>query len=258
MERIYDFARAYTSGGIFEGHILQQSEADDIHKTSFRNIQGDSNRTASKPRDYIFATMPQFHWYHPPTNTKQMSFSNIFVDLYRQAFHSGHAFVPRITRSMIDSSAPGNGGEVGWEVSQVQPEPTCLGDFLKLLGQRLPDEVHSPVDYVHLTAGVAVFNLANAHADAVLMLIETSISFSRSTWQKSHRGGELSKYGSYPREDWQMDSLENTGSFPEGPRRCFSAGATLLQLARMILDQMCCAMQLIHLHPSREEDWIFF
>jgi hypothetical protein len=65
----------------------------------------------------------------------RMPFDSIFADLHHQAVSAGHPFVCRITRSMTD---PGNCYtlEEAWQLSLHQPEPACLGDFLKLLGRR--------------------------------------------------------------------------------------------------------------------------
>src|SRR6202022_2934683 len=109
--------------------------------------------------------MPQFPWYHYPLEAEQMEFSDIFMDLYKQASGAGHAFACRITQSMTDPRAS---TENAWLPSVEQPEPRCLGDFLKLLGQRLP---RTP-DNIHFTTTVNIIEIPDDQPNLVLELIE--------------------------------------------------------------------------------------
>jgi hypothetical protein len=206
LEGIYSFIRAYVDGGTIERPRPPERDAtEDINTGMFREIQLSSNRCATMPRDYIFATMPQFPWYHYPLEAEQMEFSDIFMDLYKQASRAGHAFTCRIIRSMTDPKAS---PENAWLPSLEQPGPGCLGDFLKLLGQRMPSKTPDGPDNVHLTTIVHIIDVPNASPDTVLALIESAMRFSEQTWRESHRGGELSKYGSFPRDGWELNFID--------------------------------------------------
>jgi hypothetical protein len=135
---IANFIRAYINCETISKPkaVPNRSLTDDIHTGDFRKTMLVSMRTASKARDYIFSTMPQFDWYNPPKNAKSMSFNEIFLDLCQQTKGTGHAFAYRIPRSLTDSKSASNYSENAWLPSPDQPEPKCLGDFLKLLGQR--------------------------------------------------------------------------------------------------------------------------
>lgn len=126
--------RAYiTQTTISTGSLRHRGNDKDIYSDRFHPLHQLSDRRASKPRDYIFATMPQFLWYHYPQNAEKMSWSEIFIDFWKQATNSGHGFICRFTKGMTDPNAKAN----AWEPSSEQPGLQCLGDFLKLLGQRI-------------------------------------------------------------------------------------------------------------------------
>ncbi|KAJ9642873.1 hypothetical protein H2199_004394 [Coniosporium tulheliwenetii] len=208
LKGIESFIRAYVDGGtIVRSKPLERDDTEDIHTGTFRAVQLASNRSASKPRDYIFATMPQFPWYHYPAGAEQMSFGDIFVDLYEQASRAGHASACRITRSMTDLEANADPNNA-WLSSAQQPEPACLGDFLKLLGQRLPSKTPGDPDNVHLTTVVYVVELTGQPPNTVIGVIESAMRFSQMVWQTSHKGGELSKYGSFPSSSWELNILD--------------------------------------------------
>jgi hypothetical protein len=102
---IEDFIRAY----VFQGTVKKEKEGiramdENIYARKFWYMHLASKRSASKLRDYIFATMPQFPWYHYPSDAENMSFETIFVDFYEQACSAGHQFSCLITRSMIDAN----------------------------------------------------------------------------------------------------------------------------------------------------------
>ena len=136
-----------------------------------------SNREASKSRDYIFATMPQFLWYHYPQDAVNMQFGDIFIDFYNQSASAGHGFSSLITRSMVESNTVYD-GEDAWKPGLDQPEPKCLGDFLKLLGQPLQSMSTSNTTTelaqnltasIHVTALVSVEDLPRLGGDLVIL-----------------------------------------------------------------------------------------
>jgi len=203
-----EFIRAYVQGGIISRpKPPPRDDTEDIHTGIFRMVQLASNRRASMPRDYIFATMPQFPWYHYPVKAEKMPFSAIFVDLHVQAVRNGHSFAPRITRSMIEKDYSGTNDDA-WLPSKEQPEPKCLGDFLKLLGHRIPTEIQGGLNPVHLTTKVMIRGIEDLDPNSILELIESSMRFSQRTWQLAHKGGELSKHGSFPSTGWELDPVD--------------------------------------------------
>lgn len=183
------------------------STNDDIHTGDFRKMLLVSSRTASKARDYIFSTMPQFEWYDPPKNAKYMTFNEIFLDLYRQTKDTKHGFAYRILRFLTDPKSVHN-VEEAWLPSLQQPEPRCLGDFLKLLGQRFAGKHSLDADDLHSTSPVMVVENIDDHYQQVLDVIEKSMKLSRQRWEESHKGGELSRYGNFPDPSWEHDSLD--------------------------------------------------
>jgi hypothetical protein len=140
-----EFFKAYMhQGTIARPRAPLRTFKEDIFSNSFVMTHSYSNRKASEPRDYIFATMPEFPWYQYPKNAPNMTFNDIFQDLYKTAVKNGHGFTCRITESMV----PGRNTNAKalhdwWIPSLKQPDPTCLGDFLKLLGSRTetPDAI---------------------------------------------------------------------------------------------------------------------
>lgn len=135
-----------------------------------------------------------------------MTFSAIFMDLYKQASKAGHSFEPKILQAMTDADAhEGN----AWLPSDDQPEPACLGDFLKLMGGPSPITPESPstgpLPSTHVTRPVLVRQYVNEPASTVLEIIEAAMDFSEQAWEESHKGGDLSRFGSFPDDKWQLD-----------------------------------------------------
>ena len=99
-----------------------------------------------------------------------------------------------------------------WLPSARQPEPDCLGDFLKLLEERIDD--NSPeVPNAHVTTVVNVLELGHLidkDYEAYLVLIESALQLSKNRWREAHSGGELSKYGSLPDDAWEV-GLKDVG-----------------------------------------------
>lgn len=86
-----------------------------------------SRRRTSESRDFILGIMPQFEFYTVPKNAKQMTFGQLFHDFWSQlALKSDSSVTPLLI-------APFNVNESMSSPSANIPEPTCLGDFLKLL-----------------------------------------------------------------------------------------------------------------------------
>jgi hypothetical protein len=96
-----------------------------------------STRKTSHPRDFILAVMPQYDFYTVPANAKQMSFGELFVDCFQQAHRGGFRSAPLLTKE--GEVHPSELGLVKILASDNIPEPTCLGDLVKLfLGYRPP------------------------------------------------------------------------------------------------------------------------
>ena len=204
-----DFANAYIhSKTITRSKPRRRTLAEDIYSGSFIVANLGSQRAASEPRDYIYATMPPFPWYKYPTNAEKMAFGELFLDLYNQAAENRHTFVPRITASMIQSSAADM--SKARLPSKQQPEPECLGDFLKLLGQRRATDTPDNDFCYHATTSVRVIAFEGDTPLEVLPMIQSAIRFSKDIWRSCHVGGELSKYGSYPDSAWEMDVTDAT------------------------------------------------
>ena len=214
IERSGDnFTDAYVHGKtITRAKPRRRTVAEDIHTGDFITANMGSQGAASEPRDYIYATMPAFPWYKYPLNAENMAFGELFLDLYNQAARKKHTFAPKITASMIQSSATDTSN--AWLPSKQQPEPQCLGDFLKLLGQRLATETPNNVSRYHVTTTVRVLGVeGDIHFD-ILLMIQSAIRFSREIWRDSHVGGELSKHGSYLNSTWDID-IPNATYNPE-------------------------------------------
>ncbi|CAN9289505.1 unnamed protein product [Alternaria alternata] len=215
-----DFFKAYVHGGtVINPRGAQRTQEEDIHTGSFLKVNRASHRSATMPRDYIFATMPSFPWYtYPSKEALTMSFGDIYLDLYQQAARSGHAFTCRFTRSMIDATC--TDPVIGWLPSQHLPSPTTLGDFLKLVGQRVPENSNASSQHVHVTSVVHIEEFeCDDSPDFVIALLEASLKNFQEQWEESHRGGELSKYGSYPSVHWTLDHLDaiRCGWLPTDP-----------------------------------------
>ena len=92
-ENMTAFLKAYIGNGIAKRPIPpRQTAKDDIFNQPFDFTFWGSLRAASESRDYIFATMPQFPWYHYPEKADKMTFNGIFQDLHEQVGDTGHAF----------------------------------------------------------------------------------------------------------------------------------------------------------------------
>lgn len=122
--------------------------------------------------------MPQFPWYHYPANAEHIPFSDLFLDLYRQASFLAHAFACRITRSMTDSKACLEPQKAWLPIAQ-QPEPARLEDFMKLLGQRLSANTPPGLDHVLFTTVVKVMEIVDEQPRTVLAMVESAMQFSR-------------------------------------------------------------------------------
>jgi hypothetical protein len=202
----HEFLKAYVHGGtVVNPHSVQRSQEEDIHIDNFLQVNRGSHRSALMPRDYIFATMPSFPWYaYPKRQALEMSFGEIYLDLYQQAGRSGHAFTCRFTSSMVHAACtdPIN----GWLPSQHLPSPTTLGDFMKLLGQRVPENSNASSRHVHVTSVVRVEEFeCQTNPDIVIKYLESLTRLFPEQWDTSHRGGELSRYGNDPSHDWILD-----------------------------------------------------
>lgn len=184
-----------------------RTEEEDIYTSDFLRVNLASHRSATMPRDYIFATMPQFPWYRYPKKAIKMSFGEIYIDLYQQAANAGHAFTCQFTRSMLDPEAIDP--VEAWLPSKHQPNPSCLGDFLKLVGHRVSEVSNGTSRHVHLTTVVKVKEFCcHPGSNRVLAALETSMGLFQQQWRESHRGGELSKFGNFPSTGWTLDYLD--------------------------------------------------
>ncbi|MCJ1266072.1 hypothetical protein MMC22_005954 [Lobaria immixta] len=135
-----DFVKAYLNNGtVTRDPPPSRSWEEDIFSKSFKENHRASERSATMPRDYIFATMPQFPWYQNSAEAKNMTFNEIFADFYQQAKTSGHTFICRITKSMTDLKSCTSYADA-WEPSDRVWDPTTLGDFLKLFAGKLPQQ----------------------------------------------------------------------------------------------------------------------
>ncbi|RYP42232.1 hypothetical protein DL767_000396 [Monosporascus sp. MG133] len=210
LQALVEFMRAYITGGTVHRSKPPARRLDeDIFSDNFVEYYVASNRAATESRDYIFATMPQFPWYHYPKEAERMLFSEIFSDFYRQAGAAGHGFSSRITQSMTDLQSLADHND-SWVPSKDQPEPKSLGDFLKLLGHRLdvpPAGEETPIHFATVAlVSPFVFSSDNP-IDETLSLIESAMRFSPWTWTVSHKADELSKYGAYPESTWKIRYL---------------------------------------------------
>jgi hypothetical protein len=184
---------------LFSGTVTREKPArrgwdEDIYSGNFREHQLYSSRSATEPRDYIFATMPQFPWYRYPRNAGQMTFNAIFEDFYYQATRASHRFACRITRSMTEPE-PSLTVEQAWFPSAQQPEPCNLGDFMKLLGQRI-DCAEDWKNY-HVTTSISMTDLNIADLSSTAVLVESAMRFSFENWQRCFLGDELTNYESW-------------------------------------------------------------
>lgn len=206
---ILAFLRAYINcSTIKKPSANQMDKAMDIFDGNLRTFHLSSPRASTKPRDYVLATMPQFPWYSVPTDAKKMSFGEIFQDLHTQASARGHGFAFKIFTSMIDATAKDD-PERAWLPSLNLPEPQCLGDFLKLMGGRMPKSAVDDNGPLHLTTQVRVREwLKNESPNTVLDAISNTMSLCSQHFDESHRAGELSKYGNFPSLSWDLDDID--------------------------------------------------
>ncbi|KAH7061737.1 hypothetical protein BKA63DRAFT_528087 [Paraphoma chrysanthemicola] len=274
------FVRAYMSQGtVTRDRRSPRSASNDIYSDNFFFMNLSSSRRATKPRDYMFATMPQFPWYHYPANAETMSFSTIFQDFYNQAIVTGHPFAHRITRSMT-SPKDCSSAEEAWLPSNNQPEPKTLGDFLKLLGHKIRSE--SKIGQIHLCSVVRVeLCPAAPDFDRTMAIVEDAMKFSSRIWQESHLGDELSMYGSWPEDVDNKDSWlklammswarpNPSTEHSEEERAAMLAGIQaeydknirtrlekpwLHKQARRILDLKWCATNTLHVSRPHQGDW---
>lgn len=100
---------------------------------NFRMFRFSAHR-ASKPRDYILATMPQFEFYIVPANARHMTFPELYMDCFNQYrnFDGEWMFQPLLTGEQHLSMNEIAGHRL--PPTQNIPQPDCLGDFVKLFG----------------------------------------------------------------------------------------------------------------------------
>ncbi|EME45985.1 hypothetical protein DOTSEDRAFT_70110 [Dothistroma septosporum NZE10] len=264
--RSVDFIRAYIEGGtVSTARVLARDVTEDIFSDSFTKWFWASERIATKPRDYVFATMPQFPWYRYPRHAESMTFSEIFSDLALKSRRSGHPFTSRILGGMIDCDTCGGSVESLWMPSSAQPEPECLGDFIKLLAYPVDSPLPGETTAVHFAA-LATVNLTTCQWEAsgasCLRIVKSAINFSSDLWTISHRVGELSKYGSLisrvdlepfvqtQRNDWRY-------TLSHGP---LSASATETAIAGLtkVLDLLLGAVDEHQVNRPMRSDWDYF
>jgi hypothetical protein len=203
---LIELLKAYVHGGTFvTPRRVQRSQEEDIHSGDFVTANRASQRSATMPRDYIFATMPSFPWYtYPKKEALSMSFGEIYLDLYQQAARSGHAFTCKFTRSMLDPVCTDSTND--WLPSQHLPSPTTLGDFMKLVGQRVPESSNASSPHVHITSVVRVEEFDyRTSPDSVIALLEACQENFETQWNESVLGNELPKFGHHASLDWKLD-----------------------------------------------------
>ena len=98
-----------------------------------------------------------------------MSFGELYLDLYQQAARCGHASTCRFTRSMVEFACTDSMN--GWLPSQYLPIPTTLGDFLELMGQRVPESSNVSSPHVHITSAVRVEDFECRSSPALLCVV---------------------------------------------------------------------------------------
>lgn len=209
MADIVAFLRAYINCSTIEKPSNNQMDkAIDIFDGNLRTFHLSSPRTSTKHRDYVLATMPQFPWYTVSIDAKKMSFGEIFQDLYKQASAKGHGFAFKILTSMTDATVK-NDQERAWLPSLKMPEPQCLGDFLKLMGGRMPESALDENGPLHITTQVAVREwLKGENPNTALEAISNTMTLCSQYFHESHRAGDLSKYGNFPSRHWDLDDVD--------------------------------------------------
>ena len=158
-------------------------------------VHFDSTRRTSKARDFILATMPQYNFYTVPNSAKQMTFGQLFVDCCNQLSRAQspveEALVPLLASGSLSFSK-------FLTATENVPEPTCLGDFVKLLGGTNPilprkmvtfTDNPEPADVYKVEAQELVYN------DQVetIRLLKQCMDASKDLWRSATTGmdGEL-------------------------------------------------------------------
>jgi hypothetical protein len=146
-------------------------------------IHFDSIRQTSKERDFILAIMPQYKFYTVPENAKQMTFGQLFVDCCHQLDRARPSPPPdgRVKPLLVSSSC-----EIFTATDNV-PLPTCLGDFIKLLGGGMPIASREMVD-VNLLAEAMSYHVQAQEVICndvfeTVRLIKASMNASKELWQ---------------------------------------------------------------------------
>ena len=166
---------------------------DCIEDFQFRALFRNSSRRASRPSDYVLAMFPQFSWYSVPANVKDMDFGRLFYDCYQQSREQGRGFSALLIGGMTTPVSVE--GDEAWNAGLHVPEPTCLGDFLKLVGDPLGS---ANLLQGHFASSVIV-SLPHHQLDfgSSVRLIKRNIVKFPLTWWEAHIGGELFEYGSW-------------------------------------------------------------
>jgi hypothetical protein len=209
-----------------------------------------------------------------------MSFNAIFQDFCQQSTRAGHPFACRITRSMTNPTECGT-PEAAWLPSNEQPEPKYLGDFLKLLGQKIVSG--SSTGVIHLCSIVVVGSLPTSlNFSHTMAAVESAMNFSPRVWGESHRGGELSRYGSWPMDvtsdesflrlalDFEKNPRADSNDSPEetaariadlekqldDKRQARADISWLRKQAIRILDLKWCAVDRVQISKPHQSDWM--
>ncbi|OBU01592.1 hypothetical protein VE01_00564 [Pseudogymnoascus verrucosus] len=180
------------------------------HPSSSNNLWYQMNinsiRATGKPRDFILAVMVQYSWYHVPAQAGSMPFSELFLDCHRQAHEAGFGFNSKLLEMTGIPQEAGSGSH--WVPAKDIPTPTCLGDFVKLIRPPSPTSSPSKVAVVANTFGGTKLMMPS-NMMQVLQVIQTAMKFSPRVWSLAHRGGELSKYGSWTSDYESIRSQRN-------------------------------------------------
>ncbi|KAF2271150.1 hypothetical protein CC78DRAFT_573527 [Lojkania enalia] len=193
----FDCVLVFSKAYVMQEVILRlpaplRTRRDSIYNDLFPMVHAASNRRASKPRDYIFATMPQFPWYHYPKNAERMEFGDIFLDYWEQASKNGFLSACKMKASMIEPQVRRDLGK-SWLPSEIQPEPACLGDFLKLLGGQLPGKSAHTGTNIHVTRPVCISPFEYDHPSDIIEFIARMTQRSHFRFCLSCSTGEIPK-----------------------------------------------------------------
>ena len=133
-------------------------------------MQIDCARSASEPRDFILATAPHNGFYRVPENARHMTFSELFSDyIHQYEKEHGHRVRPLYTGESKLSLADLATGSL--PASIPVPEPTCLGDLVKLFQGPI---LAAHVDFLY-TAAVPQFATAKNDNSVTLRHIDRRI-----------------------------------------------------------------------------------